>query len=470
MADAGARRSPQRRWLFSPARVLTLSIAALIGAGGLILWLPVSSATGRSTSLLDAMFTATSAVCVTGLIVVDTPNQFSPFGLVILMLLIQAGGLGYMTISTVLAAVLGRTVSMQERLTLQEGLNVQSLDGLLRFAGTVLKLTLFFELTGAAILTTRWWGEMAPADAAWHGLFHAVSAFNNAGFALWSDSLSRWRGDVIVNLVVTGLIIIGGLGFFVLSELGQRILVLPVRLRKPGTPVVRLSVHTRLTLVATAFLLVAGTVAIFALEIGNPRTLGPLSGGERWLAAWFQSVSPRTAGFNTIDIGAMTAPALFVTMALMFIGASPGSTGGGVKTTTFSITVAALWATVRGDDEPHIFGRRLSSDLVGRAFFVSLIAFLALNFVAGLVLYAEQRDLLPTLFETTSAFGTVGLSMGENGSVVSLSGFFTPVGKLLIMAMMFMGRVGPLTLAFALARRGTRQARLRYPEGKVLIG
>lgn len=442
----------------SPPRLLAITIVGLILVGGILLWLPMSSAPGRSISLLDAIFTATSAVCVTGLIVVDTPNQFSQVGLIILMLLIQLGGLGYMTISTVLAAALGRSVSLQERLTLQEALNVQGLEGLIRFAGTVLKFTLFFELTGAVILAVRWWGELGPANALWFGLFHSVSAFNNAGFALFSDNLMRWRGDVTINLVITGLIIVGGLGFFVLAELARR----PNR--------IHLSIHTRLVLSATAILLVGGTLAMLLLESGNPRTLANLGWGERLLAAWFQSVSPRTAGFNTIDIAAMTTPALFVTMALMFIGASPGSTGGGVKTTTFSVTLAALWTTVRGGTDPVVFGRRLSPDTVARAFFVSLIAFLALNAAAGLMLITEGRDLLRTLFETTSAFGTVGLSMGEGGSVVSLSAFFTPTGKFLVIAMMFMGRLGPLTLAFAVARRGLTAAKIRYAEGKVLIG
>ena len=430
----------------------------LIGAGAVLLWLPVSSAPGRSISFLDAIFTATSAVCVTGLIVVDVPNQFSTPGLVVLLLLIQLGGLGYMTISTVLATTLGRAVTLQERLTLQEALNVQDLEGLVRFAGTVFKLTLAVELAGAAVLAVRWWGELGAGNALWFGLFHSVSAFNNAGFSLFSDNLMRWRGDVTVNLVITSLIITGGIGFFVLSELARRA-------RR-----VRVSMHTKLVLTATAMLLVGGTVAILVLESGNPRTLGGLAWGERLLAAWFQSVSARTAGFNTIDIGAMTAPALFVMMALMFIGASPGGTGGGVKTTTFGVTLAALWTTVRGGDEPVVFGRRLSRDTVARAFFISLIAFLALNAIAGMLLLTEGRDLLRTLFETTSAFGTVGLSMGDNASVVSLSAFFTPLGKMLTMAMMFMGRIGPLTLAFALARRATTQARIRYAEGKVLIG
>jgi trk system potassium uptake protein TrkH len=264
---------------------------------------------------------------------------------------------------------------------------------------------------------------------------------------------------VLVNLVVSGLIISGGLGFFVWAEL------LKLNRRQ-----VRLSVHTRLVLLASGVLLAGGTAAILALESHNPRTLGGLGWGERLLAAWFQSVSARTAGFNTIDIGAMTPPALFIVMALMFIGASPGSTGGGVKTTTFSITLAALWATVRGTDETAIFKRRLAPELVAKAFFVSLIAFVTLNGVAWVLLLTEGRELLATLFETTSAFGTVGLSMGEAGAPVSLSGAFSPVGKILIMTMMFIGRVGPLTLAVAVVKRWGAQPRLQYPDGKILIG
>lgn len=458
----------------NPPRVLALSILCLILAGAVLLWLPISAAPGRATSFFDALFTATSAVCLTGLIVVDTSTGFSTFGLTILGLLIQAGGLGYMTISTVIAVALGRAVSIQERLTLQEALNVNGTGGLLRFAGTVFKLTLAFELAGAAVLAVRWWTELGPVRAAGYGLFHSVSAFNNAGFALWGDSLMRWRGDVTVNLVITALIICGGLGFLVLSEILDRPalsrVVKPFRRPRPATRAVRLSVHTKLVLAATAVFLAGGTVVLWALEAGNPATLGPLPWREQWLAAWFQSVTARTAGFNTIDNGALLAPAAFVTIALMFIGAAPGSTGGGVKVTTFSITVVALWATVRGNNAPHVFGRRLPADLVARAFFVSLIAFLGLNVVAGAVLVTEGRDLLRTLFETTSAFGTVGLSMSEPGSATSLSAFFTPAGRVLMMVMMFAGRIGPLTLAFAVARRATREARVQYPEGRISIG
>ena len=448
-----------RRRALSPSQFLAASFLAIIGVGGLLLSLPISAAADRQIPILDAFFTSVSAVCVTGLITLDIPVDYSGFGLVVIMLLVQAGGLGYMTLSTVFVAAIGRSVSLQERLTLQEALNVQNMEGLVRFAGTVLKLTLVIEGIGAAILTLRWWPVMGFWEALWHGVFHAVSGFNNAGFALWSNNLSSWRGDLVVNLVITSLIIAGGLGFFVWAEL--------IRLNRRH---VRLSVHTRLVLVATAALLVGGTLAFLLLEWNNPRTLAGLPIGERVLAAYFQSVTARTAGFNTLDIGAMTHPALFVMMALMFIGASPGSTGGGVKTTTFSITLAALWATVRGADDTVIFKRRLAPEVVAKAFFISLIAFVALNVVAWLALLSEGRDLLSTLFETTSAFGTVGLSMGEGGAPVSLSAFFSPAGKLLMMAMMFIGRVGPLTLAIAVAKRFHAQPKLQYPEGKILIG
>lgn len=430
-----------------------------MAVGGVLLSLPFAAAPGRHVSVLDAFFTSVSAVCVTGLITVDTPMDLSIFGQIVVMLLIQAGGLGYMTLSTVFAAALGRSVTLQERITLQEALNAHDMEGLVRFAGTVLKLTLAFELTGAAILTVWWASTLGFGTAAWYGLFHSVSAFNNAGFALWSDNLISWRGDWVVNGVISGLIIAGGLGFFVWAEL-----------LRGRTLRVKLSVHTRLVLLATALLLVGGTVALLALEWNNPATLAHLPFGEKLLTAWFQSVTTRTAGFNTIDIGAMTAPSLFVMMGLMFIGASPGGTGGGVKTSTFAITLAALWSTVRGADDTVVFKRRLAPELVAKAFFVSLIAFVAMNAVAWVLLLSEGRGLLTTLFETTSAFGTVGLSMGENGAPVSLSAFFTPLGKALIMAMMFVGRLGPLTLAIAVARRNSARPKLRYPEGKILVG
>jgi trk system potassium uptake protein TrkH len=301
--------------------------------------------------------------------------------------------------------------------------------------------------------------DLGWAKGLWFGLFHAVSAFNNAGFSLFSDNLMGYRGDLTINLVITTLIIAGGLGFFVLSGL--------LRLRRKTA--VAMSVHTKMVLTVSASLIAAATLSILALEWTNPKTLAPLGIGEKLLAAYFQAVTPRTAGFNTISIGDMTAPALFLTISLMFIGASPGGTGGGVKTTTFGVIAAALWTTVRGERDTNIFGRRLSPDLVRRAFALAFLAAIGLILVTGLLLLTEHQGLLHTSYEAVSAFGTVGLSMGVPGSVLSLSGFFGTGGKWLIMFLMFMGRVGPLTLAVALA--GTAApARVRYPEGKVLIG
>jgi trk system potassium uptake protein TrkH len=421
-----------------------------------VLWLPVSAARAP-LSLLDALFTATSAVCVTGLIVVDTPNDLSIFGQSVVLLLIQAGGLGYMSISTVVAVAIGKQLTVHERLTLQEALNVQTMDGLIRFVVNVFKLTLAFEIVGALVLAFSWMGEMGPGRALYFGLFHAVSAFNNAGFALFSDSLMGFRDDPIVNATILTLIVCGGLGFVVLTELG--------RFRRTR----RLSVHTRLVLAVSALLVIGTTGAIFALEYRNPQTIGTLGVPQGLRASFFQAVTPRTAGFNTLDIGAMTPPTLFLLMVLMFIGAAPGGTGGGIKVTTFGVTVAALWATVRGGRDATVFRRRLPPELVARAFFISLISFLALNGVAALLLITEGRGLLPTLFETVSAAGTVGLSTGDVGASVSLAGRFSPVGKLLLIATMFMGRIGPLTLAVAVARGGT-PPRVRYPEGKILVG
>jgi trk system potassium uptake protein TrkH len=451
---AEARLRARRQ--FSPAQVLVLSFTALIAAGAILLRLPISAA-GEPLAFLDALFTATSAVCVTGLIVVDTANDLSVPGQLVVLALIQLGGLGYMAITTVVGVALGRQLSLHERLTLQETLHVETMEGLARIVLTVLKLTLVFELAGALVLTAWWTGEYGLGRAAYLGVFHAVSAFNNAGFALFPDSLMRFRGDWLVNLVITTLVICGGLGFVVLTELG--------RARRHR----RLSTHTRLVLGLTAALTIVATVLIWFIEQDNPRTLQPLGPGEALLASYFQAVTPRTAGFNTLDIGAMEHASLFLVILLMFVGGAPGGTAGGVKISTFSITVAVIWAMVRGAREPTLLRRRIPPPLVARAFSICLIGFLAVNVVAGLLLLTQGRELLPTLFETTSAFGTVGLSMGEAGAPVSLTGHFSQAGKCLVVAMMFMGRIGPLTLAVAVARR-RELPRVRHPEGRFLIG
>lgn len=441
----------------SPPQLLATGMAGVILVGTLLLLLPMSGAGNASVGWSAAFFTATSAVCVTGLVVVDTPTAFSGFGQAVILLLIQIGGLGYMTLSTFIAIVIGRRVSMNEQVSLQESLNLDSRRDVARFALTVVKVTLAFELLGAAILWLRWWPHFGAGDAAWLGVFHAVSAFNNAGFSLFSMSLMDWRGDLIVNLTIMLLIVAGGIGYLVLTEVGQ------YRARRS------LSVHARFVLILSASLIVLGAAGLYLVERGNAGTLGGIPRAEAILAAVFQSVTARTAGFNTIDMSALTAPAYLFLLILMFIGGAPGGTAGGVKVSTFGVTVMALWATIRGMSEPHVLRRRIPRDVVARAFFISLIAFLSLNLVAGVLLVIEGTDLLRTLFESASAFGTVGLSTGIPGTPLSLSAQFSEPGRLLICLLMFMGRIGPLTLAFALAARSAAP-RVRYPEGRVLIG
>lgn len=446
-----------RRRQLSPPQLLATGFAGVILVGTLLLATPLASASGASLGWSAALFTATSAVCVTGLVVVDTPTAFSGFGQATILLLIQIGGLGYMTLATFIAMMIGRRVSMNEQASLQESLNLESRRDVARFALTVVKVTLAIEVIGALVLWLRWWPQFGAGDAAWLGLFHAVSAFNNAGFSLFSMSLMDFRGDPVINMTIMALIVSGGIGYLVLTDVWR------FRMRRS------LTMHSRFVLILTASLILIGTAGLYLVERGNAATLGGISRPEAMLTALFQSITARTAGFNTIDMNALTAPAYLLLMILMFIGGAPGGTAGGIKISTFGVTVMALWATIRGQAEPHVLGRRIPGDAVARAFFISLIAFLSVNLIAGALLVIEGKDLLRTLFESVSAFGTVGLSTGVPGTPLSLSASFSEPGRLLICVLMFMGRIGPLTLAFALAARATAP-RVRYPEGRVLIG
>jgi trk system potassium uptake protein TrkH len=439
----------------SPAQVLVLSFTCLIAFGTLLLLLP--AATHTPISFVDAVFTATSAVCVTGLTVVDTASRFTTLGQIVILLLVQLGGLGYMAITTVGVIALGRQLSLSDRLTLQQALDVDSLSGLARFVLSVLKLTLAFEVAGAAILTAWWTSDLGLGRAAYYGVFHAVTAFNNAGFVLFENSLTSFRGDVVVNFVIGTLVVAGGLGFVVLREL---------RHYRPGQ---RLSLHARLVLGLSVLLLVGGAAVIWIVEYDNPLTLAGLSPAEAAMAALFQSVTARSSGFNTIDVSAMMPASLFLLILLMFVGAAPGSTGGGVKISTFAVAVATIWSIVRGRDEPVLLGRRIPPAQVSRAFAICVIGFFALNGVAGLLLITEERTLLPTLFEATSAFATTGLSLGQAGSSISLVGSFSNPGRLLVAALMFVGRLGPLTMAVAIAR-ARHVAPVRPAEGRFLVG
>jgi trk system potassium uptake protein TrkH len=441
------------RWLTaSPPRTLTLGFALIILLGAQLLTLPIASADGQPTRWIDALFTATSATCVTGLVVVDTGTYYSTFGQLVILALIQVGGLGFMTMATLFTLFLKRRVSLREKLILQEALNQTSLEGIVRLVRKVLIYAVTIEAVGAALFTIRFLFDMSPGRAAYYGVFHAVSFFNNAGFDLIGQfrSLTPYVGDPLVNLVTMALIVLGGLGFVVLDDV--------VGFRKKR----RLSLHSKVVLSMTAFLIVFGTIVIFIFEYTNPLTMKPLGFGEKLLAAMMQSVSPRTAGVNTLDIGSLRQATQFFIVILMFIGASPGSTGGGIKTTTFTALLGAVFAMIRGKDDVVLFQYRLAQERVYKAITVTLFS-LALVVTATMILSTtEDRPFLKLLFEVTSAFGTVGLTTGITTTL-------TLAGKIIIVLMMFIGRLGPLTLTYALAPKPGRVL-YRQAEGKIIIG
>jgi len=443
------KRSPLARLELSPAQTIIAGFAAIIVAGAILLSLPVAAADGQRTPVLTALFTATSATCVTGLVVVDTATHWSTFGELVILILIQLGGLGYMTVATLMAMAIGRRIGLRERLVLQEAHNLYTVGGVVRFTRTVVLITLAIEAVGALLLTLRWWPELGLSRGAYYGIFHSVSAFNNAGFDLWGNfrSFTSFVGDLSVNFTLAALIILGGLGFTVLVDLGR-----------PK----RFTLHARVVLAATGALILLGTVLVLVFEYQNPETLGRLPGWQKALAAFFQSVTPRTAGFNTLDVSRLLDPTLMLLIALMFIGASPGGTGGGIKTTTFVAPMAVILAMLRGRQDPELFWRRLPPAVVYKAVTIALVGLAFVVTMATLLAFTQQVEFIEALFEVTSAFGTVGLSTGLTPSLDT-------IGRIIIMVTVFTGRVGLLTMAFALSRR-PQLANVRYPEERILIG
>jgi trk system potassium uptake protein TrkH len=446
-----------RRGTASPAQVLVAGYLAVILAGALLLLLPFANASGRAISFVDALFMSTSAVSITGLAVKDLATDFTVFGQLVLLLLIQIGGLGYMTSATVLALFVGKRIGLRDRLMIQEALNVLTMEGLVRLTRAILLMTIAFEALGAVILTYAFSASMPPLQALYHGVFHSVSGFNNAGFALSSTSLMEHAHDPIVLLTISTLAIVGGLGFIVFSDLYKYLY----------REVLRISIHTKLVLATTALLIAVPAALFYLFEAVNPRSLAGLPEWRRPLASYFQVVMTRTAGFNMVDIGALNAVTLYMFILLMFIGGSPNGTAGGIKTTTFATMMIALWAMIRGHEDVTAFHRRLSPSIVARAFQLALMAFLLTTGVTLAILLLENRIFLNTLFEVMSAFGTVGLSMGDGG-VLSYSALFSEPAKLLIIVTMFIGRIGPLTIGAALIQ--PQHMRYRLPEGKCLIG
>lgn len=437
----------------SPAQLVALSFAGLIVTGTVLLALPVSHA-DESISLLDALFTATSAVCVTGLVVVDTGTAWTAFGQLVIMALFQLGGLGLLTFGTLLAVATGRRLGVDQRLRIQEQVRAVELGSLTRLLRAVVVTVFGAEALGALLLYVPMARDVGPGDGAYHAVFHSISAFNNAGFSLYPDSLSRYVDNWLVSLTITTLVIVGGLGFVVIVNLQQRF---------RGDRRVRLTLHTRMALAITAFLVAAAFAILLVFEWNNPETLAGMSVPDRLLAAFFQSVTPRTAGFNTLDYGAMVPASLVLTVLLMFIGGNPGSTAGGIKTVTFYVLVLGVWSVIRGRPEATVFGRRLPTMTVMRASAIASGAVLVAG--AGLTVLAlvePDKTFIALIFEVASAIGTVGLSLGITSEL-------TGPGKTIIIALMYLGRIGFLTFALALVEQQKR-GHHRLMAEEVVIG
>ncbi|MCG8439129.1 MAG: Ktr system potassium transporter B [Pseudomonadales bacterium] len=432
----------------SPPLALLGSFLGLIVIGTLLLKMPVS--THVPIDWLQALFTATSAVTVTGLSVVDTGSHFTLTGQWILLLLIEAGGIGIMTFAAATLLAIGHRLGLGEQQLIRDSMNYTRFSDLGWLIRRIVVMVVVVQALGAGLLMLIWVPALGWGQGAFHSLFYAVSSFNNAGFALSADSLTGWGGHWGVVAIITLLVIVGGLGFTVLADLGKQ--------RRWS----QLTLHSKMMLVGTGGLLLFSLVFFLLAEWNNPATLAGLPWYERLPVAWFQAVTPRTAGFNVVDVASLTLPVTVLYLLLMFIGAGTNSTGSGIKVTTFMVLVLATRAFLRGRPLPSLFGRQISAQLVYKALAVALIASV-LVFVALMALtFTDGRlGLENLLFEVVSAFGTVGLS---RGITTELS---TP-GQLIIMLTMFLGRVGPLTLAFLLTR--PHQPVVRYPEGEVHIG
>ncbi|MGE5848880.1 MAG: TrkH family potassium uptake protein [Candidatus Methylomirabilota bacterium] len=438
-----------------PAQTVALGFALTILAGTVLLSLPPAVNHLESVSILNALFTATSAVTVTGLTVYDVGTFHTPLGQVVILGLIQLGGLGTMAASASLVVLAGRRLRLHSAAALQESMDVMTLGQVRSQIRTILLVTLIAEGIGTLLLLLAWWDHPAAGNAPFAALFHAVSAFCNAGFSTLPRGLIPFRDHWPTNLLMATLIVVGGLGFPVLYGLAH---VIRLRLRGQGGG--RLSLHTRLALITTAALLIGGVVTVLVLE-GDGELAG-LYWPERLLAAGFQSVTARTAGFSTLEVGLLRPATLWVLMGLMFIGGSPGSTAGGIKTTTAATILTTLWATVQGKDRVEAFGRTIPGEQVAKALALVGISLGTMSLGTLALLAGQSGDPLGLTFEVVSAFGTVGLSTGVTPEI-------TAWGKPLIMGLMFVGRTGPLTLGFALATREQR-SRVIYPTEKIMIG
>ncbi|WP_206513265.1 TrkH family potassium uptake protein [Pelagibacterium montanilacus] len=440
--------------MMHPTRLVPLAFLIAIAIGTLVLMLPVSRAGDGFSPFLTALFTATSAVCVTGLAVVDTSTYWSPFGQAVILALFQIGGFGIMAAATLLGLLVGRGIRLKDRLRTQVERGAIDMSNARDVLWLIVLVTVVAEVTLSVALTVRLhfaYGYDWP-EAAWHGVFHAVSAFNNAGFSTYSDSLMGFARDWLILLPIGLAIIISSLGFPVLHELRNHLR----SGRQPWT------LHTKITLGGTVILLVVGCGTILYVEWHNPATLGAMDLGDKLLNGAFQSITTRTAGFNALDTGALKDESLAITYLLMFIGGGSAGTAGGIKITTFFLLAIVVWSEVRGEKEAAVFGRRISSGTERQALTVVMLSLAAVSTGTMIILSVTELPLTAVLFETISAFATVGLSTGITGQL-------PPTGELVLIVLMVIGRVGTITIATALAL-GSGRSELHYPEERPIIG
>jgi trk system potassium uptake protein TrkH len=450
------------------ARTICLGFLAVIAVGTILLMMPFSTSNGTWNNLIVALFTSTSAVCVTGLSVVDPGTYFSFWGQLFIALLAQIGGLGYMTTTTFLILLIGRRFDMRQKIAIQQALDRPGMSGSAQVIRSIIATTLIFEITGTFLLLPAFVPEYGWSKGLWLAIFHSINAWNNAGFSLFKDNLIGYQSSFLVVFTITMLIIFGGIGYQVILEMylwlrvGAERLFDRHRLSKKNYNQ-RFSLDFKVATSTTIILLVIGLIAFFCIEIRNPETFGSLNFRDQILVAWFQSVTPRTAGFNTIDIGKMTTAGLFITIALMFLGASPGGTGGGMKTTTLRVLTSCTKAILQGKEEVLLYDRKIAISLILKAVGV-LVGSIATVILATILISLTDPtlDFIQILFEVVSAFATVGLSTGITGSI-------SITAKLILIITMYIGRVGVLLLMSAVLG-DPRPTRIHYPEENLLVG
>ena len=438
---------------------ICFGFVAVITVGTFLLMMPFSTATGTWNSPIVAFFTATSAVCVTGLAVADTGTDFSFWGQLCILILAQVGGLGYMTFTTFLIMLTGRRFELRHKIAIQQALDRRQMEGSGNIIRSIIAVTLFFEITGILLLLIVFVPDFGWDKGMWLAIFHSISAWNNAGFSLFSDSLVSYNSNAIVVFTISGLVIFGGIGYQVILEM---FFWLREHLRRRPRNIA-LSLDYKVAVSTTIFLLLLGTLAFFCVEVRNSETIRNISVRSQLLAAWFQSMTTRTAGFNSIDIGGMTTAGLFITIAFMFVGASPGGTGGGMKTTTIRVLTSCTKSILQGKQEVLLYERRIAVTLILKAVGVIVGSVTAVIMCTILISLTDPTfDFIQILFEVVSAYATVGLSTG-------ITSDFSIWGKLVLILTMYMGRVGVLLLMSAVLG-DPKPTNIHYPEEDLLVG